>query len=326
MKDKRICFALFGMIFIRNVVSLEDLSNCSIETSNNCKNCVPYSFFYSNGFCQSCSIIFTNCQYCSSSGCEQCMKGYTLTVLDIQGILYCSQNPQCYDQGNLLSRFNQKIFYCVVSAFPSSTNVQSIILAVILSIICIVCVLSASVIIIKKRQLRKNAVKVVEHNSCSLCKTEKEKVKADEKEVFDSVNILPCGGFLCKSCKGIAKNALTTGNYSSCKICERLVTWYITPPIENNNDNNNIPQTDHRLNINSDNNGSVGVENRIEIINEDNCVICLKNTPITTAIIPCLNKPKHKLHDKCLGDFYNAFYQNTKKELVCPCCRTKVEV
>lgn len=330
------------------IKSLTDQSGCTYsDLDPTCRKCVPYTNIITNfKTCQLCSSLIPNCQYCSVSGCDQCDSGYTLIVSGNQNYVSCRSidSTQCINYGSYLSRFGETLQYCRVSNMPyTSSSTSGIIIGVLLGIFfSLVFVASITIVVILIIRKVKKIDKIqtftyAAHMNCSLCNLDKETIRRREGNYFDNINILSCGGFLCNSCRVKARDCFQTGRYHQCLTCKRLVTWFVTNAIDLNLNQNQYyqsnvaPQTNERIVSKEERNiqqlQSGNVIELPNILDENYCVVCLKSDPIPNAVIPCANKPKHKLHDNCLADYYKTHFQKENPgKLTCPICRTDVEI
>jgi len=303
-----------------------DSSNCSYSADDStCSNCIPYNYLITpDGSCSSCESAFPNCQYCGENGCEQCNSGFNLVSYDDNQYIVCESYSTCKQYNFFYSRFGQKLKYCSMLANDSkTTTILIILLAIFISLVLLISLVIIIVFLIKKYKGPVIASNIIErHTKCSLCYKEKD-------ENTEQVNTLPCGGFICINCESKAKECLSTGEYNKCLTCKKLVTWYAYNNIELQVQNQDVLNTDERLNpiqVKNDD-GGLAVPNKIEISNNGVCVVCLKSEPLPCAVIPCVNKPKHKLHESCLGEYYKNYYKGNKREvLFCPICRTEVDI
>ncbi len=320
---------LIALSFSIILSSVYDSSNCSYSPDDStCSNCIPYDYSITpDGNCSSCDSQFPNCQYCGENGCEQCNSGFNLISYDDQQYIVCEKYSSCKQYNFFYSRFGQKLKYCSMLANDNKSTILIILLAILISIVLLIALVIIIVFLIKKFKgqvaANENNTIIERHNKCSLCDKEKDTVNIDQD------NTLPCGGFICTNCESKAKGCLSTGEYNKCLTCKKLVTWYAFNKIELQIQNQEVLNTNERLNPDNavKDNNELTIPNKIEISNSGVCVVCLKSEPIPSAIIPCINKPKHKLHDSCLGEYYKNYYKGNKREaLSCPICRTQVDI
>lgn len=86
--------------------------------------------------------------------------------------------------------------------------------------------------------------------------------------------------------------------------------------LENINTHSNLNQNQYCTN---NNNNNINI-NKVKKKEKETCVVCFRRNP--DAVIPCDNKPKHKLHKRCLADFY--FSNNNSSKFNCPICRSEL--
>lgn len=120
----------------------------------------------------------------------------------------------------------------------------------------------------------------------------------------DSAEILPCQGFLCYLCVKVAEENLKTGVYPKCVHCNERVIWFYDADAERVAEESvNQPEEVLNSSINRD--------------DQDKCIVCFKRN--IDSVIPCANKPRHKLHRECLMRFLK-----DSRHGGCPICRTNL--
>ena len=120
------------------------------------------------------------------------------------------------------------------------------------------------------------------------------------------------------NCIDISKNNNTAVN----NINNSNLTSKRKSILSNNKTTNVDKEIVYNCNINKYSNNHMSLDD-----NDNNCVVCFKKNP--NAVIPCKYKPLHKLHDKCLADFYHSYYnkcKNNAKLFLCPICRSDLIV
>lgn len=173
-----------------------------------------------------------------------------------------------------------------------------------------------------------------------------------KNDIEKDAKVLYCGGYICKECQSRFEENLSLGIYKRCAYCNKYIIGYfdnldinssrhsnrekqininsdkLDALNANNNNNSNkniIVNSDEKieakltdstkkvfketkgLNINNNSNNSYSKENVL-------CFICQEYNPET--VIPCKNKPQHKVHKNCFAKLLD---QNI---FSCPICRT----
>ena len=295
--------------------------------------------------CQSCiSLHDPNCETCTKNKCTYCNKKYILNT-SYNTCLTCSQaisNKICYSdcsnkQCNICMVYIRRDDKLIKSCIPS-INIICIISYVAWGLFVLFCIMSFIQWFIKWKRKRmsnnpNNYNKEIHPEICSIC---------ESKDILDKNEyITNCLGYLCKKCYCIVSNTCNSGNYIKCRFCFVMVICFIdrikktekeykkiikdVNVVVNNdssvnssvNSNSYIPvrRNNYFTNINNEVNGNNNSINSNS--NSNPCSICLKENP--NAVIPCQNKPYHKLHKYCLVEYITKYSR-------CCLCKTSLGI